>query len=221
MIRIVFLLFISLCPGHSIHAQSDTINAGQERNTPDYARWKKGFVVTLAGDTIKGKVRANDYFDLYYDCQRKVSFENKKGYTSHYTPGELASFCYYDDRDSVPQLITMLSISDPGGRGHIFSRLYCYGDCKVYGCVETAIRPVNTDMNVSIANTRSSILASEKKYIQLGHHEFYPLKMIGFKKNMKELFAMCPVIISRLDAKVYTYENWQAMVKDYNCGVCK
>ena len=45
--------------------------------------------------------------------------------------------------------------------------------------------------------------------------------LINFRKNMKELFAMCPVILSRLESKTYTYDNWQALVKDYNCGVCK
>jgi hypothetical protein len=60
------------------------------------------------------------------------------------------------------------------------------------------------------------MMAREQKYIQLKNSQFFPIKRIGFKKNMKEIFAKYPRIISGLDSGAYTYAKWQDLVKDYN-----
>ena len=62
----------------------------------------------------------------------------------------------------------------------------------------------------------------EHKYLQFGPTGgMHPIRLAGFKKEMKRLFINCPLIISRLDSKVYNFENWETMVNDYNFGMCK
>jgi hypothetical protein len=212
--RFITLITLSLCFSLGIYAQSNSTN-------PDEAkRWKNGFIITLHDDTVRGKIKSLQFMDTYYDYQRKVAFEYD-GQITEYLPVDIKMFSFYDAAERNPEQITLEAVSDPReSGGHIFSRVYCTGACKVYGYTVTLTRESESMMGVA-RDAAPPLLASEKKYIQLGGSEFFPLKMIGYKKIMKEIFAMCPVILSRLDAKQYTYDNWQALVKDYNCGVCK
>ncbi len=213
MMRVLTLFVIALCLSTSIHAQSNSTN-------PDEAkRWKPGYIVTLHDDTVQGKIRALQFMDPYYDYQRKVSFEHD-GVISEYLPVDIKGFSFDDLAEKNREIITLESVSDPReGGGHIFSRIYCTGACKVYGYTITLSR--ESESMMSSGKAAPSLMAIEKKYLQLGRSEFYPLRMIGFKKSMKEIFVMCPKIIAKLENKEYTYDNWQAMVKDYNCGICK
>lgn len=188
---------------------------------PDEAkRWKPGYIITLNDDTIRGKIKDIRFLDVYYDYQRKVAFEHE-GVITEYVPVELKGFALHTEEASKPILMVLESVSDPReGDGHIFSRVYCTGACKVYGYTVTLTRESEVMMS-SGKPVAPSLLATEKKYIQLGHGDFIPLKFIGFKKSMRELFTMCPLIVARLENKQYTYDNWQVMVHDYNCGICK
>lgn len=188
---------------------------------PDEAkRWKPGYVITVNDDTIYGKIKDIKFLDVYYDYQRKVAFEHE-GLMTEYVPVELKCFAFEGEEASKPTKYVLESVSDPReGGGHIFSRVFCTGACKVYGYTITLTRESEIMMS-SGKSIAPSLLATEKKYIQLGHGDFIPLKFIGFKKSMRDLFTMCPVILARLESKQYTYDNWQAMVHDYNCGICK
>ena len=168
----------------------------------------------LSGDTIHGKVKIIDFMDGYYDYQRQVSFRDQKNATQ-YTPDELASFSYEDKND----MVTLQSVSSPEGDGHIFLRRYYTGACKVYGMTISEIKG-STDMGPGKGDglIHSSLIPSEHKYIQIGGSQFYLLKRVNFKRNMKEIFASCPHILSGLDSRQYTYENLQALVNDYNSG---
>lgn len=200
---------------------SSRLSAQPNSTDPDEARrWKPGYIVTLNDDTIKGKIKDIRFLDVYYDFQRKVAFEHE-GQITEYVPVELKGFALETEEASKPVRMVLESVSDPReGGGHIFSRVYCTGACKVYGYTITLTRESEIMMS-SGKPIAPSLLATEKKYIQLGHGDFIPLKFIGFKKSMRELFTMCPLIVARLENKQYTYDNWQAMVYDYNCGICK
>jgi hypothetical protein len=184
-----------------------------ESQNLDSIRWKRGFIITLRGDTIHGKVKINDFLDGYYDFQRVVSFADSKGITP-YRPDDLRSFSYLDGKS----MVTMQSVSSPEGDGRVFLRLYYSGDCKVYGLVITEIKASN-DVPAGGGLTHSSLFPTEKKYIQVGGSQFYKLKRIGFKKCMQAIFASCPHILSGLDSKVYTYDNLQDLIRDYNKGL--
>jgi hypothetical protein len=198
-----FLLFLSL----SIRA--GTPGDEPENSTPK--RWKKGFVVTLRGDTIKGKIKTPEFLDVYYDFHRLVDFRKGKD-SAQYSPDQLSSFSYYQTKDS---LITLQSVSSPDGDGRIFMQLYCSGDCKVYGLTLTEVRN-KAGESAGDKQMHSSLLPTEKKYIQLRGGEFIQLKRFGFKKSMKEAFESCPYILSGLESNKYSYDKWPEMVSDYN-----
>ena len=183
----------------------------------DPKRWKKGFVVTFSGDTIRGRVKINDYLDVNYDCQHTLEFKDQSGKAMHYFPESLQCFFYYEGQDSTSQPGMYQSVSNPWGQGRIFLRAYCYGTCKVYGQAITELKGEVDRSSVMHA----PLIPTEKKYVQIRGSQFYPLTRSGFKKTMKEIFSDCPLIISRLDSKEYTYSNWQVMVNDYNRGICK
>ncbi|MFK5151130.1 hypothetical protein ACI4CU_27640, partial [Klebsiella pneumoniae] len=88
-------------------------------------------------------------------------------------------------------MITMQSVSSPNGDGLVFLRLYCSGYCKVYGFTQTEIRTGST-FGPGSEMTRSSLLPTERKYIQLGGSQFFMLRGIKFKQTMKEFFAQYP-----------------------------
>ena len=183
----------------------------------DPKRWKKGFVVTFGGDTIRGRVKINDYLDVNYDCQRTLEFKDSTGLTKYYFPESITSFFYYEGMDSTTQPGMYESVSNPWGQGRVFLRAYCYGSCKVYG---QAITELKGDIDRP-GVTHAPLIPVEKKYVQLRGGQFYPLTRSGFKKTMREIFSDCPLIISRLDSKIYNYGNWQTLVNDYNKGICK
>jgi hypothetical protein len=185
----------------------------KEAKNSDSKRWKNGFVVTLSGDTLHGKVKINDYLDTYYDYQRLLSFRDGHG-TTQYTPNDLRSFSYIDNQSTA----TMQSVSSPEGDGRVFLRLYCSGSCKVYGFVITGIKGSH-GAEAGDGLVRSSLIPTEKKYMQIGGSQFYQFKRGNFKKCMQEAFASCPHILSRLNSKAYTYDNIQALVDDYNRGI--
>ena len=193
---IVCFLCLSLC-SHAGPGPND-----EEKNI-DSKRWKKGFIVTLTGDTVQGKIKTLDFLDVYYDYQSQLSFQDNKGIIQ-YTPYELISFTFYETRDS---LVTMQSVSSPDGDGHLFLRLYYTGSCKVYGFVISEIKVGNMGPGQGEGQIHSSLFHSERKYIQLAGSQFFSLRRIGFKKSMKEIFASCPNIVSRLESKQYTYDS--------------
>lgn len=187
-----------------------------ESNSADAKRWRRGYIVTPKGDTMEGKIKIPDFLDVYYDYQRTVSFRDSKG-TIEYSPTELSSFSYYEGKDS---LITLQSVSSPEGDGHVFLKLYYSGDCKVYGYTITELKGAGGNIGTSDSPMRSSLIPNEKKYIQIKGSQFYQMRRIGFKRSMIEVFAGCPHIVANLEMKVYTYDNWPSMIKEYNCG-CK
>jgi hypothetical protein len=207
--RTLTLILSLICFSLAVHAG----HPNEEAKNLDSKRWKSGFIVTLKGDTINGKIKINDFLDGYYDFQRLVSFIDGKG-TSQYTPNDLSSFSFNENQS----MVTMQSVSSPEGDGHVFLRLYYSGGCKVYGFVITEIKGSNA-VPAGGGLIRSSLIPTEKKYIQVGGSQFYQLKRVGFKKCMQEAFASCPRILSGLDSKAYSYDNLQALVSDYNRGL--
>jgi len=206
---ILFLCLLSL---------SLSIKAGHpndEVKDTDPKRWKSGFVVTLKGDTISGRIKATDFLDVYYDYQRMVAFKDNNG-VNQYSPYELNSFSYTDDQNG---LVTLQSVSSPDGDGHVFLKIYYTGECKVYGLMITEVKN-NMSQEAGYGLVRSSLFPTEKKYIQIKGGQFFQMRRIGFKKSMKEVFATCPHILAGLESKQYTYDNWQDMVRDYN-SQCK
>lgn len=185
----------------------------EEAKNTDSKRWKNGFIVTTTGDTLHGKVKINDYMDTYYDFQRLVSFRDGRG-TTQYTPNDLSSFSYSDNQSTA----TMQSVSSPEGDGRVFLKLYYSGSCKVYGFVISDINGAN-GAKAGDGVVRSSLIPTEKKYMQVGGSQFYQFKRGNFKKCMQDAFAFCPRILSGLDAKRYTYDTVQALVDDYNKGI--
>jgi hypothetical protein len=206
---ILFLSLLSL--GLIIKASSPN----DEAKDTDPKRWKNGFVVTLKGDTISGRIKATDFLDVYYDYQRMVAFKDNNG-VNQYSPNELSSFSYSDDQNG---LVTLQSVSSPDGDGHVFLKVYYTGECKVYGLTVNEVKG-NLGQDAGYGQVHSSLFPSEKKYIQLKRGQFYQLKRIGFKKTMKEVFATCPHVLAGLESKQYTYDNWQDMVRAYN-SLCK
>ena len=192
---------------------SFTAKAGDD----DPKRWKKGFVITFNGDTIWGRVKINDYLDVNYDCQRKLEFKDQHNRLVYYFPEAIRTFCYFDGQDTASEAGRYESVSDPSREGRVFLRAYCSGTCHVYGQTITELKGDRDRGDVMHA----PLIPTEKKYIQIRGGNFIPFKRAGFKETMKEIFADCPTIISRLDSKAYTYVNWQAMVFDYNSGICK
>lgn len=208
--RISILLFCLLCTALHIHAQDD-----KKINEDDvqHKKWKPGFIVTLGGDTVKGRIKLTNYFNApFYDFQYKVFFENEHGITTHFIPDSLRSFSYEEEKDGKPYLQSYVSVEffDDTINSRVFLKLYKDGLCKVYGLTTTAWNPIN-----------GGYLRIEHKYIEIGSSGFFDLRLIGFKKEMKKLFAKCPVILSRLDSKVYTFDNWETMLNDYSHGICR
>jgi hypothetical protein len=206
--RSIFLLSAVLVIGLCTYAGAD-----DETKDTDPKRWKNGFIVTLMGDTIAGKIKTTDFLDVYYDYQHQLAFKSSKG-IAQYSPDQLKSFSYYEEKDSA---VTLQSVSSPDGDGRVFLRLYYTGACKVYGFIVTEIKGASLGPEQG-GLLRGSLFPTERKYIQIGGSQFFQFKRIGFKKNMKEIFVSCPHILSGLDEKKYTYENWPELVRDYNCG---
>ena len=177
--------------------------------TADSKRWKYGFIVTVKGDTQVGKIKTMDFLDVNYDYQRAVAFKDAKGITQ-YSPNDLKMFSYYENQD---KLVTLQAVSSPDGDGRAFLKLYQGGTCKVYGMTKNEVK---ADADAPEGALQQSLIAKEKKYIQVKNSQFYPLKRAGFKKNMKEVFAKCPRIVEGLESNRYTYDKWEALVKDYN-----
>jgi hypothetical protein len=203
------LCLISVGIGAHAARPKDATKNNEPVKTNDSKRWKKGFIVTLKGDTVEGKIKTMDFLDVYYDYQKVVTFKDIKG-ISQYTPVELNSFSYYDEANNNP--VTLQAVSSPEGGGKAFLKTYATGACKVYGM---SIKEMKGNVTAS-GQENSSLITREKKYIQVRNSQFFPLKRAGFRKNMKEVFASCPKIVAGLNSKTYTYKKWQALVRDYN-----
>ena len=189
--------------------KDDATVATEISKTPDSKRWKAGFIVSLKGDTLQGKIKTLDFLDIHYDYQRVVAFKDIKGITQ-YSPNQLKSFSFYESANS---LVTLQAVSSPEGDGLAFLKLYYTGVCKVYGLT---IKEVRTAAANEYAPSQPSMIPTEKKFIQIKNSQFFPIKRAGFKKNMKEVFAAYPRIVAGLDSKKYTYEKVEALVRDYN-----
>jgi hypothetical protein len=88
--------------------------------------------------------------------------------------------------------------------------------CRVYGITISEAQDVQNNMGYAQRAVRLSLIPTEKKYIQINGSQFYPLKKMGFKKNMKEIFSSCQPIVDGLETKRYTFDNWQTLIADYN-----
>jgi len=177
--------------------------------TPDSKRWKDGYIVTLKGDTIQGKIKVLDFLDANYDYQKTVAFKDSKGVLQQYSPIDLKSFSFSEGPNN--SMATLQSVSRPDGTGRAFLRIYYSGQCKVYG---VTIKDVNNA--VEVPDQQYSMVTKEKKYIQVQNSQFFPIQRAGFKKNMKEVFASNPRILNGLNSGEYTYKTWQVLVMDYN-----
>lgn len=205
---ILFICLVSIGFGLQAAHPKDATKNTDPTKTSDSKRWKKGFIVTLKGDTVEGKIKTLDFLDVYYDYQRVVSFKSDKG-VNQYTPNELHSFSFYEDANSP---VTLQAVSSPDGNGRAFLKTYATGSCKVYGMT---IKEVKGSPTAS-GEQNASLISKEKKYIQIKNSQFFPLKRAGFRKNMKEVFASYPRIVAGLNSKEYTYRKWALLVRDYN-----
>ena len=198
-------------PAKTISRSSDATKRTDVVKNLDSKRWKRGFIVTLKGDTLQGKIKGLDFFDVYYDYQSLVSFQDAKG-VSQYRPEDIRSFSFFDDKNST---VTLQAVSSPDGTGLAFLRLYYSGVCKVYGITKIEVSAVPGSRDEP---AQPSFIRNERKFLQVSNSQFYPLKRAGFKKNMREVFAAYPRIVAGLDSKQYTYDKWEDLVKDYNSG---
>jgi hypothetical protein len=190
--------------------ETPTMNVSPGKS--DSKRWKNGFIVTLKGDTIMGKIKTMDFLDALYDYQHAVAFKSDRGF-NQYSPNDLKSFSYNEEQNKT---VTLQAVSSPEGNGRVFLKLYYNGPCKVYGLTESQIKADNAPQGIDAPQMQSSLVTKEKKYFQVGNSQFYPIQRAGFKKNMKEVFASCPKIVEGLNSNRYNYEKWQDLIKDYN-----
>lgn len=227
--RFTILLFGLISLSLSTYGQSDSADTRSGIDSSHHKKWKYGFVIKLNGDTIKGKVKLPGIFGREnWDSWNKVSFEDKGGITTVYASKDIKSFTYYKDLGEIPDTITMISVDppeQPGVKDKIFCKLYLDGPCKVFGYHITTGSPVSFGVSsgpfVVGGFNYAGYDMNERIYIQTRGSDAFQMKRIGFKKTMKEFFTNCPVIISKLNSKTYTYDNWEEMVKDYNRGICK
>lgn len=203
--------FAAWAKKHPVKPESPTDAAKRTdvAKIPDSKRWKSGFIVTLKGDTVQGKIKSMDFLDVYYDYQKVVSFRDDKG-ENHYSPNDLRSFSFSENSSET---VTLQSVSSPEGTGKAFMRLYYNGPCKVYGMT---VVEVNAAAGAADGQAQTSLIPREKKYLQIKNSQFYPIRRAGFRKNMREVFASYPRIVAGLDSKQYTYDKWETLVKDYN-----
>ena len=188
---------------------NDATKSTDNLKTSDSKRWKTGYIVTLKGDTIQGKIKSLDFLDAYYDYQKVVSFQDAKG-ISQYSPNDLKAFSFFENPTSE---VTMQAVSSPEGTGKAFLRLYVSGPCRVYGLTVTELHSATASGTDAMT---PAMIQKEKKYIQIKSSQFFPLRRAGFKKNMKEVFASYPKIVAGLESNQYTYAKWENLVKDYN-----
>ncbi len=204
--RTSILLFSLLCIGLHIQAQ----NGKSKADDNDPKIWKQGFIVTKKVDTIAGKVRVPLIINSSFSHFRyKISFESGNSITTQYTVNDLTAFSYYKDSDKRIDTFTYRTVCLPeeiDDLGLFFCKLEADGACKIYSY---------------ITYTGYGGSAQEKICIQRGDSHIIPVQLIRFKKNMKELFEDCPLLVSKLDSRAYTYDNWEEMVRDYNYGLCK
>jgi hypothetical protein len=198
------ILFISLaCIGFFSNAHPNAF-AGKEKPETHHKNWKQGHVVTMKGDTLKGKINektsaAND------DVQGLLAFDNGDGITQKYTSEDLKSYTYYLQRDSKIDTLTFVSVNmTENALRPTFLLLLIDGPCTVYGYFRWTRYGMALD-----------------KYVRLEKSTLICPDRIKFKKNMMDLFLGCPVIMGDIDAGKYTYSNWTDMAKAYNKGICK
>ena len=202
-IRKSILFIILTCTGFFGHAHPYNF-AGKDRHDAHHKNWKQGFVVTIKGDTLKGKINektsaAND------DVQGLLAFDNGNGITQKYTAEDIKSYTYYLGRDSKTDTLTFVSVNmTENALRPTFLLLLIDGPCAVYGYFRWTRYGMALD-----------------KYVRLGKSALVCPDRIKFKKNMMDLFLGCPAIMGDIDAGKYTYSNWTDMVKAYNKGICK
>jgi hypothetical protein len=173
--------------------------------------WKQGFVITMSNDTIKGVMQIAPEKSSLYDLQHLLAFDNGKG-TISYKPDSLRSFTYFMKSSGRGQQVSYDRTRNPERDGLIFAKRYVRGACNVFGYTSDAMHIVPGDVAVYVQH--------ETKYLQIGdlavavHEE-------DFEEYLKQLFAHCPLILSKLASKEYEPRNWMKMVKDYNAGKCK
>lgn len=202
------LFFGLLCLNLHIQAQSDKNTKNPKGNT-HHKKWVQCFLVTVKGDTIHGKIR-DMISPPFYDIQYNLPFDGPDGMTRNYTPDSLSSFTVFRNKKGEVDTATYVAMEIKDDLiGHAFLRLYVDGPCKIYGYTTV------------VASGMTSFNIVEYKYIRVGRGLMVPPKRFKFKKDMKEVFVECPLIISNLDSGDYTFDNWQDMVKDYNRGLCK
>lgn len=174
--------------------------------------WHHGFIVTQHNDTIRGKLQIESLNkDSTYALQQHLTFDNGKN-TIGYTPADLVSFTYFEGSKEKGKQTSFDKTKNPERDGWVFAKRYVRGPCNVFGYTSTR-------MDIAPGNVALYSL-HEIKYLQIGdltvavHEE-------DFEEYLKQLFAKCPLILSKLDKKKYEPRDWMKMVKDYNAGLCK
>lgn len=173
----------------------------------DPALWKPGYVVMLKGDTVKGMIRKMRFADLILEeFEYKVVIIGDDGLKRTISSMKSRGYSYRDGANEV----RLVSVDVPGelsGAGVVFCEIPIDGPCQELVYYEY------------VSNGYGQTLAS-RTLIRI-KSDMTLVKEIGFKHNMREFFASCPLILKGIEEKKYGYDNWEQIVRDYNAGTCR
>lgn len=202
------LCFALMLSAAMLSAQSGAPAASE----PNSKIWRHGFIVTQRNDTIRGLIQIlSPNKDSAYDFQHQLSFDDGRN-TISYTPSALVSFTYFTGTKQNGKQVSFDRTKNPERDGLVFAKRYVRGACNVFGYRST--RMDIAPGNIALYTQR------ETKYLQIGdlavavHEE-------DFGEYLKQLFAQCPLILSKLNSEKYKSRDWMKMVQEYNAGKCK
>ncbi len=161
-------------------------------NASAQAKYFSGYVITLAGDTLKGEVKKNPKRD--FDNFAKAAYRKKDG-------GEIKTYSPAKIKEYMVDGVVFLSRNVDGEQ--VFVKRLSKGSVNLY------------ESQVEVLQMNDVKVKSDY-YMEKKAGEFVKIKSGKFKKQVEEVMSDNEEIVKALADKKYEYENIVELFDAYN-----
>lgn len=176
----------------------------------------EGYIITLSQDTIYGSFKLKTDKDkklIYAKTQEKISFFNEEGKRTVYHPGEIKSFYFFYNLEtltfkSVPYFKNgdlFLKVVSEKGNLRLY-KLFPDGDKRLTSVYELAEYAFSTGL--SGEKFFFCIIKPKGELLVMGRHT--P------KNKIRSFFTDYPKLFDKIDSREYKYTDVYRMVREYN-----
>jgi hypothetical protein len=175
---------------------------------PTSAQLLEGYVITIAGDTLRGKIQQPENG---LKRQRNVQFFNSSNEKTVYKSDELKSYAV---EGGGKWFIYVTKVVD--GQRHLLSRLND-GPMKLYVYYQP---PTTMEVNgslVSLGGLRSVyLLERPDRHQEAFNSQEEAVGSSGFRKRVLPYFSDCSWLTEKIQKKQYKADDMERIVREYN-----